>query len=264
MLPKILKESQIRASLLKMFEKSKRPRCCAVIAAAGSSDRFGGEDKLFFKINDAPVLAHTLSVFQKSVYIDEIILVTHENTLSRTKELCKRYGIKKAKRIISGGPTRVESVSKGVSAVSKNYSLIAIHDGARPCVDEQVIKSVMEQAAVHHAAAPGVRISSTIKRIKNGVIVETIDRNDLVEIQTPQVFAVKIIKAALANAMKHKIDITDDCMAAELIGTDIRVVEGSRNNIKITTREDVIIAEKVLENLRCRVPKPVVTGELCE
>ena len=241
------KITQIGVKLLKKVLTPETPRCCAVIAAAGSSERFNREDKLFIQLNGAPVLAHTLTAFQRSVHINEIVLVTREETLDRAQETCERYGIKKLKAIITGGATRLESVFNGAYAASDECNLIAIHDGARPCVDGNLIKRTVDMAAKHHAVAPGIRINSTVKRFSKGMIIETIDREELLEIQTPQVFQSDIIKAALSVAVETSQDITDDCMAAELIGVPVRVTEGSRFNIKLTTREDIIVAEAIIK-----------------
>lgn len=226
----------------------KVPTCSAVIVAAGSSERMGGEDKLFIEIDGVPVLAHTLRVFQNSRRIYEIILVAREDSLEKVLSLCENYKISKVSKIIVGGSTRTESVLHGVTAVSKTASLVAIHDAARPCVDNSLIKATIAKAEKHKAAAPGVPVTSTIKRVKNGVIVETVDRDELVEIQTPQVFDVALIKGALTKAIKNNIAITDDCMAVELFGATVHVTEGSVNNIKLTNKEDIPIIEAILKN----------------
>jgi len=121
--------------------------------------------------------------------------------------------------------------------------LIAVHDGARPCVDVDTITRTIKMAKITQAAAPAIPITSTVKRVENTIISETVDREELFEIQTPQVFRLEIIKAALSNVLKKSIDITDDCRAAEIIGVPVHIVEGSRRNIKITTIEDLSIAE---------------------
>ena len=224
----------------------KAPTCSAVIVAAGSSERMGGEDKLFIEIDGLPVLAHTLMVFQNSKRIYEIILVAREDALESVLELCKEYNISKVSKIIVGGSTRSESVLHGVTAVSKTASLVAIHDAARPCVSSSLIEKTIAKAEKHKAAAPAIPVTSTIKRVKNGVIVETVDRENLVEIQTPQVFDTALIKGALTKAIKNNVAITDDCMAVELLGATVYTTEGSVNNIKITSKEDIPLIKAVL------------------
>ena len=220
--------------------------CAAVIAAGGSSLRMDSADKLFIEICGMPVLAHTLLAFQNCPNISEVVVVSREECLEAVCELCKNYGIEKAARVMIGGATRLDSVYNGVFAVSDNAQLIAIHDGARPCVDNDIINAAVLAAAKYHAAAPAVPVSSTLKKVRDGIILETIDRDSLVEIQTPQVFAAEVIKAALTKARNESAAVTDDCMAAELLGFPVRVTEGSRRNIKITTSEDIAIAEAIL------------------
>jgi len=224
----------------KTSEKS--PVCSAVIAAAGSSARMKGEDKLFIEIDGMPVLAHTLKAFQSCELIDEIVVVVRDDQIERVGKLCQSFGIEKATKIMRGGGVRSESVLFGLLAVSKKAKLVAIHDGARPCVDADIIARTIKAAAVSHAAAPAIRVSSTIKRVKDNIVIETVDRENLFEIQTPQVFEANLIKAALTNAVNKKIDVTDDCMALELVGARVHLTMGSRANIKITTSEDITIA----------------------
>ena len=232
----------------KLFHKKENPRpyCSAIIAAAGISERMEGEDKPFIELCGKPILARTLEAFQNCRSIDEIIIVAREDRLVRVSDLCGAYHIDKASKIIVGGATRAESVSNGALAVSKAAQLIAIHDGARPCVSPEIIERTVEAASMYHAAAPAVKLSSTVKRVKNGVITGTMDREDLVEIQTPQVFDAPLIKAALKNSISKALMITDDCMAVELLGIPVRITEGSGHNIKITVKEDMVIAEAII------------------
>jgi len=222
--------------------------CSAVIAAAGSSKRMSGEDKLFIDICGVPVLAHTLLAFQKCGCINEIIVVTREESVQRIYELCKLYDISKAEKVIAGGETRLDSVMNGVFAVSKDSQLIAIHDGARPCIDCGIIEATVAAAGKYNAAAPALKIVPTLKRVKDGKILETVDREELYEIQTPQVFLADLIKAALTKAKKESVNVTDDCGAVELLGFPIRITAGSSNNIKLTTGDDLFFAEAILRN----------------
>jgi len=242
----------------KLAEKNKGKRagshpgkplyCSAVIAAAGASQRMQGEDKLFVEIGGAPALAHTLIAMQSNRLINEIIVVARDFDFERIGEICKRYSIGKVSKIMVGGPTRLESVLSGVLAVSDRAQIIAVHDGARPCVDAGVIARAVTAAAKYHAVAPAMPVISTLKRAKGNMIAETVSREDLYEIQTPQVFKAEIIKAALTKALDKAVEITDDCMAAELINVPVHIVEGSRSNIKLTTSEDLMIAEGILNS----------------
>ena len=209
-----------------------------------------GADKLFVKVCGKPVLAHTLEAFQNCDLISEIVVVTREDMLTQVCDLCGVYAYDKVTAVILGGATRLASVLNGTLAVTKENRLIAVHDGARPCVDTAIIEKAVMTAACFHAAAPAVQVSSTVKRVKNGIVTETIDRSCLFEIQTPQVFDAAIIKAALTNASEKDIDVTDDCTAAELIGVPVYITDGARNNLKITTNEDIVIAEAILRERR--------------
>ena len=225
----------------------KIPPCSAVIAAGGSSKRMGSVgDKLFIPICDTPMIVHTMRAFQNCKHINEIIVVAREEIIDSIAELCSQYDISKVAMIVCGGPTRVESVLNGVLAISKKAGLVAIHDGARPCVDSDIIIKTIAKASKYHAAAPGVKVTSTLKSVKKGFIKKTVPREGLVEIQTPQVFDVDLIKAALTKAVQDSSDITDDCMALELMGFPVYVTEGRADNIKITTKEDIAIAEAIL------------------
>jgi len=233
--------------LFKSYKSAKPPTCTAVIAASGLSQRCEGEDKLFYQINEKPVLAYTLETFQNCKLINDIIIVTREDKFEDIGNLCFKYGFKKVSKVIKGGSVRSESVMNGIYAANKKAHLIAIHDGARPCLSADILEKTIHAASKYQAAAPAVSISSTIKKIKNGVIAETVNREGLYEIQTPQIFRAEIIKAALTNAMRKSLEITDDCMAAEIIGVPVHVVEGSRKNIKITNNEDLKIVEAFLK-----------------
>ena len=230
----------------KSLKPIKPPTCTAVIAAAGVSARCKGEDKLFYTINDKPVLAFTLEVFEQCELVDDIIIVAHEDRLDSIGKLCLEYSFKKVSKVMKGGSTRLESVMNGVFAVSGKARLIAIHDGARPCIDSDVLEKTIHKAGKFNAAAPAVSITSTVKKADDGVILETINREGLYEIQTPQIFRAELIKAALTNVLKKKIDVTDDCMAVEIIGVPVHIVEGSRKNIKITDNQDFRIIEALL------------------
>jgi 2-C-methyl-D-erythritol 4-phosphate cytidylyltransferase len=210
----------------------------------------GGEDKLFAEICGAPVLAHTLAAFQDCIFIREIILVVREEKLELAAQICRSHNIGRVASIIVGGDTRLASVMNGVYAVSDKARLIAIHDGARPCVDAGVIVAALVAASESHAVAPAIAINSTLKRAKDGIVTETVGREDLYEIQTPQVFDVDLIKAALTYAAHKSIDITDDCMAVELLGLAAQLTEGARANIKITSREDLALADAIKRSSR--------------
>ena len=233
----------------KLFGKKEiAPRCSAVIVAAGSSTRMG-EDKMFMQLGDMPVLARTLKVFESCRAVEEIIVVTRSEKLTEVADMCKQYGISKASKVIIGGKTRVESSLAGASEGKSDAEIIAIHDGARPLVTEDIIEKTVEAVTKYPAAAPAVKSTDTLKRIdEKGFAVKTVDRNATVRIQTPQVFRADIIKGALSKAVRDNSPITDDCSAIETFGMKIFLTEGSEDNIKLTTARDMIIAETVLKS----------------
>jgi len=232
--------------LSKITVSKKPPTCSVVIVAAGLSQRCKGEDKLAFLVDNKPVLAYTTEAFEKSQLVTEIIIVTTEDKFEQIGSLCKKNNYKKVAKIIKGGETRTLSVLNGVFEVTKKARLIAIHDGARPCIKTELIDKTIKEAAKHSAAAPAVKVSSTIKRVQGDVIKETVDREDLYEIQTPQIFRAEIIKAALINVVKKSIPVTDDCQAVELLGGSVHIVEGAHSNIKITTPENLLFVREII------------------
>jgi len=239
-------------SIIKAYNKARKPPACtAVIAAAGSSQRCKGEDKLFYLINDKPVLAYTVDVFQQCDNINEIIIVAQESRFEDITAICSKYKFNKVSGIIKGGETRPQSVLNGIYAASKKTTHVAIHDGARPFITDEILKHTIKKASKYHAAAPGVPVASTLKKAESGIIKETVSRDGLYEIQTPQIFRIEILKAALIKAMKNSREITDDCMAVEALGVSIYITEGSRTNIKITDKDDLYIAEALLMKENC-------------
>jgi len=231
---------------LRSIVPKRPPTCSVVIAAAGSSQRCKGEDKLLYIINDRPVLAHTIEVFQNCVFVEEIVVVTRNDLLEKVSEICNKNKFKKVTRVIAGGESRAESVFIGIFAITKKTGLIAVHDGARACIDADTIERAIAAGAKHHAAAPGIEVTSTLKLVEDDVVKSTVERNNLVEMQTPQVFKPEIIKAAMTKVINKSTQVTDESMAVELLGMPVHVVKGSRSNIKITNNEDLLIAEKLL------------------
>jgi 2-C-methyl-D-erythritol 4-phosphate cytidylyltransferase len=229
-----------------------RAVCSVVVAAAGSSARMQGTNKLLINIGGKPVLAHTLTALNKCREVAEIIVVTRSEDMNTVAQLCGTYKVTKISKIIVGGETRLESVYNGVLQVSPASALIAVHDGARPFVTESIVSNTVEAALKFSAAAPAVPVTSTIKLAKNGMVEKTIEREHLYEVQTPQIFAAEILKGALQNAVDKSLYITDDCMAVEAIGCPVKLTEGSRENIKLTTVADIAYAEAVNKARRNR------------
>ena len=234
-------------SFLKKRVDAKRPRCAALVAAAGSSTRMGGVNKLLEPLDGIPVLARTLEALQRAELVDEIVVATREADLMVIAELCHTYGITKCKKVIRGGESRAHSVMLAAMEADKSMELLAVQDGARPLVTPVLIDDVIRQARRCGAAAPAVPVKDTIKVAgENGAVLQTLDRSALRAVQTPQVFTADILKAALQSVLEQGIDVTDDCGAVERLGKTVYLVDGDESNLKITTPGDIVLAEAIL------------------
>lgn len=231
--------------LFRQEKKVEAPKCVAVVPAAGSSTRMG-EDKLFLPLNGVPVLIRTLKALEGCPSIDSILVVTRKDLLVPVSQLCKDAGLTKVTKVLVGGATRTESVLKGVREVSAETLLVAIHDGARPLVTTEVVEAAIARAVDAGAAAPAVAVKDTIKRAEGGKVLETPPRETLFAVQTPQVFETGLILGALEKAMEDDVSLTDDCAAVERLGMSVWLTEGSYENIKLTTPEDLAVAEGIL------------------
>lgn len=228
--------------------KKEKPSCSAVIVAAGSSQRMGS-DKIMLKLGAMPVLARTVLAFENNEYVDEIIIVTKTEKLEEIADLCFKNGLHKVKQVVSGGATRMESALAGVSACRHGAELIAIHDGARPLVSQELITRTIEAARAYRAAVPAVASTDTLKAVdERGFITGTLDRTMTRRVQTPQVFEADLIKGALTKAVELKLTLTDDCSAMDMMGVKTITVEGELTNIKITTPEDMVTAKAIVED----------------
>lgn len=227
-------------------KKSAPAAVCAVIVAAGSSRRMGGENKLLLPLAGAPVLAHTLSAFEKCATVRDIVLVCREQDIIPYTDLARAFGISKLRTVTRGGDSRTASVLAGITAAPEDTVLVAVHDGARPLVSEAVITEAVYAAAECGAAAPVVPVKDSIKRIENGCIAADVPRDTLAAVQTPQVFRREVLLRALREAQRQGRSFTDDCAAVEALGQTVRATHGSYENIKITTPEDIPAAEAFL------------------
>ena len=220
-------------------------RCSAVVPAAGSSTRMG-KDKLLLPLGEQPVLLHTLRALDACPYITEIVVVTREELIVPIGQLCRDAALEKVRKVIVGGATRSHSVLAGLGELSPDAELAAIHDGARPLVSQAVLEAVIRRASECGAAAPAVPVKDTIKRARDGLVTATLDRAELRAVQTPQVFQVDLIKTALQKALEDGAELTDDCAAVERLGIGVALTEGDYCNLKLTTPEDLAVAEALL------------------
>ena len=218
-----------------------------VVVAAGSARRMQGIDKILAPIGGVPVLIRTLRVFQANDSIAQIVIVTRDDLVDVIENMCKGERLHKVTDIVVGGAERVDSVQAGLRAVCADAELIAIHDGARPLLSQEVLNKVLQQAASSGAAAPAVPVNDTIKLVCDGqLVMETVDRSNLRAVQTPQVFQADLIRAAIKKSIEDRALITDDCSAVERLGMKVVLTEGDRENIKVTTPFDMVLAEAIL------------------
>ncbi len=214
-----------------------------IVAAAGSSTRMKGIHKLFAPLCGVPVLARTLMALEESPDISSIIVVAREQDVPAVQRLAEAYMIAKMTDLVSGGATRQESVAKGLARLAPDVQNVLIHDGARPLIEQAVIHRVTEALKEQPAVACGMPPVDTIKQVDdNGKVIATLDRSRLCAVQTPQ--GVRV--AAYKHAIEQAGDVgafTDDLSVMEAAGHTVCTVEGSRRNLKITTQEDLMLAE---------------------
>lgn len=219
---------------------------CAVIPAAGTASRMGGENKLMLALGDIPVLIRTLSVFSACAEIDEIIIACRPADIIPYGKLIQDFGLTKVTNIVCGGENRTQSVLAGLRACPAHTTLVAIHDGARPLVTEDIIAHTLVVAKEHGAAAPVTPLKDSIKHIAQEKILSDVPRDSIAAVQTPQIFRYDLILQALTQATQSNLQYTDDCAAVEALGVCVHATHGSYENIKITTPEDIAIAEAIL------------------
>ncbi len=220
-----------------------------VICAAGASRRMGlsaGSSKQFLTIGGMTVLERSVLAFERDSVTDEIIVVCPEAMTDDFRELLGRLGLKKPLRFAKGGEERQISVKNGVDAADERSQIIAVHDGARPFITEKLIEQVVANGYEFGCSTLGVPVKDTIKKVWDGVVVETLPRDELFAIQTPQVFVKSVYLQAYENAEKSGIVCTDDCSLVELDGGTVHITPGDYKNIKITTPEDIPAAEAIL------------------
>ncbi len=230
-----------------MFKRKKEGlKCSAVIVAAGSSTRMG-VDKIMLDLHYAPVIAWTLTAFERCEDVTEIVLVTQEGKIPELLKVCKDYNIRKVRHYVNGGATRTESVLKGVEMCADDCELIAVHDGARPLLETDLITRTVKAASEHGAAVPVVKVKDTIRQALCDKLVKSLDRDTTYLMQTPQVFKKELLLPALVEALRLGLTLTDDCEAVMLQDVVVHTVEGSEQNIKITTPFDIALAQTVIE-----------------
>ena len=210
-----------------------------------------GMDKLSVMLDGQPVLVRAANAFEQSPLISEPVIVTREDRLAEVSELVKTYNLEKVSAVICGGKTRTESAFAGVMALRSEPKLIAVHDGARPFVSQGLIERCVMKASVQYAAIPVLKSTDTLRAIdQKGVLIGTYDRDAVVRVQTPQVFLADLLKGALTDAVQKGMTFTDDAAAVERMGLALQSVEGEEENIKLTTPQDLLLAQSILAQRR--------------
>jgi len=229
-----------------------------VIPAAGQGKRMGaGCNKQFMKLMGQPILAHTIRLFEDSGHVSEIVIVGAEGDISVIEELVHHHSFKKIRAICQGGALRQDSVRAGVQALSPTIQRIVVHDGARPLLTLQAFHKFLSETEEFSAAIMGIPVKDTVKQIDlSSKVLETLPRDRLCAVQTPQIFDRKLLEEAHRQALSAGYYGTDDASLLEWIGCPVQVVAGLQENIKLTTPEDLWLAERILSMREARVTMP--------
>lgn len=216
-----------------------------IIPAAGSGKRFGAL-KQFLSLQGKPVLLHTLSAFEQSSFIKGICVVTLEKEVVSTQKMIQEEGFKKVHHIIAGGQERQDSVKKGFHALPP-CDIVMVHDGVRPFVTQEMIKTLVNTTKESGATIVGLPIKETLKKVREGCVIDTVDRSEIWSIQTPQAFRYDLFARAIQKAETDHFLGTDEAMLVERMGVPVKIILGSPYNIKITLPEDLKIAETLTQ-----------------
>jgi len=222
----------------------------AIIVSAGKGHRFmKGKKKQFYLLADKPILAHTLDKFENCPLIRSILLVVGQEDMHYClKEIIEKYQYRKISQVVPGGKRRQESVRNGINVLPKGVDIVVIHDGVRPFVTKQMIEESIRSAVRFQAVVMAMPVKETIKMVqRDGTVLKTLDRASLWQIQTPQTFQVNVIKEAYHRAMEDGFMGTDDASLVERLGVKVHILPGSYTNIKITTPEDLMLANLLLQ-----------------
>jgi 2-C-methyl-D-erythritol 4-phosphate cytidylyltransferase len=216
----------------------------AVILAAGVGKRFGRE-KQFVKINNLPVIYYSIKALNQSPVIDKIIIVTKKERIGYLRKLVKRYKFIKVESIVEGGLKRQDSMRNALKILPDKGN-IAIHDSARPLLNQSMITQGFRLVKKYKAVIPVLSVTDTIKQVKNDFVIKTIDRTDLSYVQTPQFFELGLVKKAYLKAEHTNYYATDDANLIERLWKKVYVIAGLKQNIKITDQEDLALVKKLL------------------
>jgi 2-C-methyl-D-erythritol 4-phosphate cytidylyltransferase len=219
--------------------------CGAVIPAAGQGRRFGDGDKTLQIVAGRPVLAWSIRALIDSGEVSQVVVVVSESNQFQVIDLITGLHSPVPVTTVRGGELRMESVQAGVQALDDSCELVAIHDAARPVVSADLVRATIQAGRESGAAIPGTRVTDTIKRVADDMVVSTVDRSELVAVQTPQVFRRDWLIAAY-HALDAETEATDEAAILEVADYPVRVVPGEPTNIKVTTKSDVLVADAFL------------------
>lgn len=225
----------------------------AVILAAGKGSRMKADiNKQFLMLLDKPVIVHTLQAFEQCSEVDEMVVVTAPEELEYFKvNILFKYEFNKVIKVVAGGKERQQSAYNGIKAAAFESEIILIHDGARPFVSRQTIIDCINGARVYGAASAGMPSKDTVKLVNDdNIVISTPPREKVWLTQTPQAFKSALIKEAHRIAVEKEIKATDDAMLVEILGYNVKMIEASYDNIKITTPEDMPIAEQLIKIIK--------------
>lgn len=227
-------------------------KCTAIVLAAGDGKRMNSDiKKHFLLLKEKPILCYSLQEFQKADWINEIVVVVGEGEIEQCREeIIEKYNFTKVSSIAEGGKERYESVTKGLSCISA-CDYVFIHDGERPFINQQLLQRVYEGVREHQACVPGMPAKDTVKVVNSELnITGTIDRRKLYILQSPQTFEFSLIKEAYDKLLKGMLrgNADEAEVAEEVLGIEVKIVEGDYDNINITTPEDMELARLFLEH----------------
>ncbi len=222
----------------------------AIIPAAGRGKRIGASvPKQFLQIQGKPLLHHTLTVFASCELIDYVVLVMPRTDVDETgDDWLNKYEI--VREVVVGGEQRQDSVYNGFNSLEEETGIVVVHDGVRPFTTPQMITATVEAAQQHGAAITAIPVSDTVKQAADGFVKQTVSRDGLWRVQTPQAFQYGLLKQAFKKAKKDSYYGTDEGSLVEYLGERVKIVPGSELNIKITRKEDLVLGESLLSRIR--------------
>ena len=224
-------------------------KCVALVPAAGQGKRMGGaHSKPYLLLEGKPILAHTLLELERCPLVDEVVLMVERGEIERARaSVVEEFRLQKVGAILAGGVQRQDSVWEGLKTVQDDCDLVMVHDGVRPFISQEMLTRSIQGAVDCGASIAGMPAKDTVKLVSaQNVVLTTPDRKSIFLVQTPQTFKRDILLRAYRQAMEDGFYATDEASLVERLGLPVRVVEGSYENIKITTPEDLVVGEMIL------------------